>query len=486
MTRSLELRGYQKKIVEEALHHNVIIMMPTGSGKTFVAAELMRQDLIQFPHKKALFLVPTIDLVEQQANAIKTWMNDKEVEVATFHGGKTPPELSKIRVLVCTPQSFIMSLSVGSKMSRYSFSSFKICIFDEVHHLLKEHPYRKIAFHLDEFKSENSGNGPTVVGLSASLTYAVCDESIKAALSRLCQELRITKMCTPSIEQLEKGGFRPKNDNVTILDIEEKCEGILAEWERKSHACYETFKNRVQNRKATDLSLKIWDIIQLLEEHASRHFSSFESPLINKEVLSWETYAAKLKSTMSEPRLFQLLEEWYVALRLLVVSWEEEYSLVLKWLLYRDALSVQDFLSYDIQDKIKEIEALATDKGKFIKLSVLRRQLSEKMDFFQEPIRCIIFVRQRISVYVITEFINRDEKLNDLGLKAGYLVSTNSKTTPSIKVSTTDATDTLKKFRSGDIQILVATSVAEEVRVELCHMNIISLRLILMSSKTGS
>jgi superfamily II DNA or RNA helicase len=50
--------------------------MPTGSGKTFVGAELIRHSLALFPDKKALFLVPTIDLVEQQASALEKWMND--------------------------------------------------------------------------------------------------------------------------------------------------------------------------------------------------------------------------------------------------------------------------------------------------------------------------------------------------------------------------------------------------------------------------
>ena len=40
-------------------------------------------------------------------------------------------------------------------------------VFDEVHHVLKDHPYRKLAQQLCKC------DGPVVLGLTASLTYAV-------------------------------------------------------------------------------------------------------------------------------------------------------------------------------------------------------------------------------------------------------------------------------------------------------------------------
>ena len=71
----MELRPYQEKVVNEIGYENAIVKMPTGSGKTFVAAEFLLRRLIKRDidaiARSALFLVPTCDLVTQQTKAIK-------------------------------------------------------------------------------------------------------------------------------------------------------------------------------------------------------------------------------------------------------------------------------------------------------------------------------------------------------------------------------------------------------------------------------
>ena len=62
----LQLRPYQKECYECALHHNTGICLPTGKGKTLVAARILETYLQTEPGNKALFMVPTRALVEQQ------------------------------------------------------------------------------------------------------------------------------------------------------------------------------------------------------------------------------------------------------------------------------------------------------------------------------------------------------------------------------------------------------------------------------------
>jgi len=61
------LRQYQKKVVDDIRDENAIVKMPTGSGKTFVAAEFISRGLRKIKgttnRKAALFLAPTCDLV---------------------------------------------------------------------------------------------------------------------------------------------------------------------------------------------------------------------------------------------------------------------------------------------------------------------------------------------------------------------------------------------------------------------------------------
>ena len=69
----LTLRPYQTRVVNDIGDRNVVVKMPTGSGKTLVAAECVRLALLRPGNDqlRALFLAPTCDLVEQQARALR-------------------------------------------------------------------------------------------------------------------------------------------------------------------------------------------------------------------------------------------------------------------------------------------------------------------------------------------------------------------------------------------------------------------------------
>eukprot|EP00953_Heterococcus_sp_UTEX-ZZ885_P000716 907-Heterococcus_DN1.PRE.1 len=58
------------------------------TGKTLVAAELMKKQIIAIPDKPALFFVPTRQLVVQQACALR---HDMNMRVAEFKGGSATP-----------------------------------------------------------------------------------------------------------------------------------------------------------------------------------------------------------------------------------------------------------------------------------------------------------------------------------------------------------------------------------------------------------
>ena len=62
-------RDYQYEIATTALLHNTLVVLPTGLGKTLIAAVVMFNFYRWFPHGKILFLAPTRPLVEQQADA---------------------------------------------------------------------------------------------------------------------------------------------------------------------------------------------------------------------------------------------------------------------------------------------------------------------------------------------------------------------------------------------------------------------------------
>ena len=57
--------------MEKAKKGNTIVYLGTGSGKTFIAIMLIKEMRDQLRDKKAIFLVNSVALVDQQAEAIR-------------------------------------------------------------------------------------------------------------------------------------------------------------------------------------------------------------------------------------------------------------------------------------------------------------------------------------------------------------------------------------------------------------------------------
>lgn len=119
----MKLRDYQSRIAKECENFNTIVVLPTGSGKTLIAAEVISR-----LGPPALFLVPTYLLVEQQATAIRAWTR---LDVAEFKGGVVLP--SSFEVLISTPEAFrIAQIRERGASSRIQWSMFRVVVFDEV------------------------------------------------------------------------------------------------------------------------------------------------------------------------------------------------------------------------------------------------------------------------------------------------------------------------------------------------------------------
>ncbi len=141
LSQDFKPRDYQKRIVDDAGSESALIVLPTGLGKTAIAAMLMVKHLNE--GKLALFLAPTKPLAEQQAKAIDDiFAGTAKVKIAT---GETPPEKRRnlwtdFMIMVCTPQTAFNDLSAFPSI----IHNFGIVVFDEAHRATGEHSYVSI------------------------------------------------------------------------------------------------------------------------------------------------------------------------------------------------------------------------------------------------------------------------------------------------------------------------------------------------------
>ena len=454
-----QLRVFQRRIVDSIGRSNAIVMLPTGSGKTIISAKIVSDHLTAM-NTKALFLVPTQDLVDQQAQVIRTWC--PQADVLQFTGGMGDPKMTgeSKACLVSTPKAF---LHLQQRKNLFGWPAFGLVVFDEVHHVLKDHPYRHLALRIKEFLENdlNSSHSIQVLGLSASLTYAVNDRSIKKTLGRVCHELKIEKMISPSVAELVDGGYVSQHGrNVEVEQVSKLPKGLIPRAERKPHEMHRQFMQRVQTKNATDFAQAYWTVVMELENQVKREIPKFTSPLHKLKLSSWAEYTRQLSASRNS-NLLKVLQHWYVGLRLLVQTWEEEQALVLAWLSMNNAFKVN---IHDSAASFHYLKSLATNQANFLKLNRLHFHLKGKREMKGDAFRCLVFTQQRISSVILSHFINSDPELQRLGITSDFVTARGSLIAPGITVTTESAKIAIENFRSGAINVIVCTSVLEEVR----------------------
>ncbi|NXK22493.1 FANCM protein, partial [Arenaria interpres] len=134
------VRGYQLRMARAALLANTLVCLPTGLGKTFVAAVVMYNFYRWFPSGKVLFLAPTKPLVAQQMEAWGTQALSRR-ELWTTK-----------KVFFLTPQIMVNDLSRGTCPA----VEIKCLVIDEAHKALGNHAYcqvvRELSKYTDQFR----------------------------------------------------------------------------------------------------------------------------------------------------------------------------------------------------------------------------------------------------------------------------------------------------------------------------------------------
>jgi endoribonuclease Dicer len=137
---TLQLRPYQHECFEHAKNRNTIVNLPTGKGKTLIAAKLINHFLELYPNKKIAFLVPTRPLVAQQAKYCEQHCRqasgaqlivERLIGEDQSHWTQSEWDGCKCHVLLGVSALF-QKIFVTDKF--VTVSQFSLFIFDECHH----------------------------------------------------------------------------------------------------------------------------------------------------------------------------------------------------------------------------------------------------------------------------------------------------------------------------------------------------------------
>ncbi|XP_036140271.1 Fanconi anemia group M protein [Monomorium pharaonis] len=135
------VRQYQYNIVKSALYRNTMVCLPTGLGKTFIAAVVMYNFWRWYPFGKIVFLAPTKPLVAQQINACYEVMGIPSIDMIELTGAINQKNRDiawhKTKIIFATPQVF------HNDLERFTVPSqlIKCVVVDEAHRALGKHSY---------------------------------------------------------------------------------------------------------------------------------------------------------------------------------------------------------------------------------------------------------------------------------------------------------------------------------------------------------
>ncbi|MHC1579398.1 MAG: DEAD/DEAH box helicase [Candidatus Alkanophagales archaeon] len=428
---SIEERAYQITIAEKAKRDSLMVVLPTGLGKTVIAALVIADKLKE---GKILFLAPTRPLVEQHASFLKEVLNIEPSLIKTLTGS-VPPDKRKLlweeaKVIVATPQVVENDLLSG----RIELSDVALVVFDECHRAVGNYAYVYISEKYHEQRAA-AGGRPLVLGMTAS------PGSDEARIMEICKNLRVKSLevRTEHDPDVAPYVFR-KNFEWVRVDVPRGMKEIrallLQVLEDKLGELHDL---GVLERRRKDITkTELLELQSALRERIALHpdVDLYKALSLQAEILKLK-HAIELVETQGLAALRRYFE------RLRNEAESRGGSQAARRLVEDERVRRAMLLASVTDEEHPKLEALK---------KILRRQL-----MINKASRIIVFTNFRDTAEMITaalqdlypqvravRFVGQSSKADDKGLKQKEQV------------------EIIRKFREGEYNVLVATSVAEE------------------------
>jgi ERCC4-related helicase len=163
LLRSGEIRAlpFQLDLARVGLSEDLLVVLPTGLGKTVIAA-LVAAEVLRRDPGKVLVLAPTRPLVQQHADSFARWL--VPLRTSRFTGTVRRPvregAWDGADVVFATPEIVVHDLEDG----RYGLHEVALVVFDEAHHAVGKYAYVPLAA---RYRADRPADG-RVLGLTAS------------------------------------------------------------------------------------------------------------------------------------------------------------------------------------------------------------------------------------------------------------------------------------------------------------------------------
>ncbi|RJU83166.1 MAG: hypothetical protein DWB99_02995 [Candidatus Poseidoniales archaeon] len=189
----VEARAYQIRSLRTALTSSSLMIMPTGFGKTAVEW-MMMAEYLNFDEGKILLIAPTTGLVEQQQRMAREMINLDQEKISRYTGETPPakrPEIWKNgKIIMATSQVIRNDAQSGS----INLNDVSLLIVDEAHHATGNHAYAQVG---DLYLEAN----PDAMVLAATASPGSNEKNILEVAKRLgIDRLDVSRREEPLLE----------------------------------------------------------------------------------------------------------------------------------------------------------------------------------------------------------------------------------------------------------------------------------------------
>ena len=427
-SNAFERRSYQEVIARNALRANTLVCLPTGLGKSIIAALVTAERLRLLPSSSVVMLAPTKPLVLQHFQSFQKIMNLSESSIVWLTGEVGPEQRAELwtkRLIFSTPQVFMNDLLTG----KIPLEQFSLVIFDEAHRGVGEYPYVFIA---DRYAAVSNG---LILGLTAS------PGSSEADVREICKNLHLDWVEARTIESNDVrpyvGGIEVNWITVDLprifYDVKRELEDFLREKLRiiRDHGYLESAS---------------MDRVRLRDVLAARQRILQDVAHGKREV---KTYLGYLYASIHAIRAIEFLEtQGFPALKTHLDNLQEKAK---KRSSPGLRMILDDPKMVKVLSVVNEVVAKEADHPKVTELiRSIRAALADGAR------RIMVFTNYRTTAARLVDLLNRVD-----GVSAVRLVGQASRDKDR-GLSQKKQALILDDFRSGSFNVLVATQIGEE------------------------
>ncbi|KAH7921254.1 P-loop containing nucleoside triphosphate hydrolase protein [Leucogyrophana mollusca] len=432
-------RDYQFNIVRHCLFENTLVALPTGLGKTFIAGVVMLNFYRWFPEGKVVFVAPTKPLVAQQIDACHRTCGIPGRDAVELTGNNPRPYRFRMweekRVFYMTPQTLINDLVTENCDAQ----DIILMVIDEAHKGTGDYAYAQVVRYL-------MAKNPHFRVLALTATPGSTPEAIQA----IVDSLHISRIEIRDEKSLDLREYMHKKEikqhiiNMTpdILKIQ----GIL-----------KTFMEATVKPLADRGIIEPVDVVKMHPYRAMATMQRLRGPS-----QKWAFAPLSKLSTLARAMGYLMeasVNMCYTCLQEMVATKEPEPGKKAKPQnkIGEDATYKQ--LMHEIESQRSRGLALhpKMETLKTLLVQHFGSRMAEAENEGEET-RAMVFVTYRDCVDEIVEMLNHEQPL----LKAMRFVGQGTDKQGRKGFAQKEQLEVIKKFKAGDYNVLVSTSIGEE------------------------